>query len=113
MPFVDFNSKKKVKIWEGITGALAHSDQMTFGHFHIDSGTVLPEHKHFHEQWSHVIEGELLFNIAGEELLLTAGMTAYIPSNVPHSAKALSACKVIDCFTPVRQDFAELERDNE
>jgi hypothetical protein len=29
---------------------------------------------------------------------------------MPHSAKAITACKVIDCFLPVRQDFVELEK---
>ena len=110
MPFIDFNSKKIVQIWDGISGTLAHSDQMTYGHFTIVNGTVLPEHAHVHEQWSHVIEGELLFTVGDETQKLTAGMTAYIPSNIPHSAVALTECKVIDCFTPVRQDFVELEK---
>ncbi|KQS24685.1 cupin domain-containing protein [Dyadobacter sp. Leaf189] len=113
MPFVDFNTKRVVKLWDGIYGTLAHSEQQTFGHFTIDSGTVLPEHSHFHEQWCHVLEGELEFEILGEKKLLKSGMTAYIPSNAPHSAVAHTQCKVIDCFTPARQDFIELERKTE
>ncbi|CAG5070649.1 hypothetical protein DYBT9623_03194 [Dyadobacter sp. CECT 9623] len=113
MPFVDFNSKKIIKIWDGIYGTLAHSEQQTFGHFTIDSGTVLPEHSHFHEQWCHVLEGELEFEIDGEKMLLTSGMTAYIPSNAPHSAVAHTLCRVIDCFTPARQDFIELEKNSQ
>ncbi|WP_138482960.1 cupin domain-containing protein [Dyadobacter bucti] len=109
MPFVDFNTKKTVRIWDGIYGTLAHSDKLTFGHFTIDEGTVLPEHSHFHEQWCHILEGELEFEIGGERMVLTSGMTAYIPSDVPHSAVAHTRCKVIDCFSPVRQDFVELE----
>jgi len=108
MPFVNFNNGKIVKIWDGISGTLAHSATSTFGHFTIESGTELPEHSHIHEQWCHVLEGELLFTIDGETALLTAGMTAYMPSFVPHSAKALTTCKVIDCFTPVREDFKAL-----
>jgi quercetin dioxygenase-like cupin family protein len=111
MPFIDFTKKKKVKIWDGITGTLAHSDQATFGYFTLEMGIDLPEHHHIHEQWSHVIEGELEFNINGEKMLLTPGMCAFIPSNVPHSAKAITVCKVIDCFMPNRQDFMKLESD--
>jgi quercetin dioxygenase-like cupin family protein len=70
----------------------------------------MPVHSHPHEQWSHVLEGELEFDIDGEKMLLTPGMTAYIPSNAPHSAVAHTQCKVIDCFTPPRQDFIELEK---
>jgi len=36
-------------------------------------------------------------------------MTAYIPSNVVHSANVITKCKAIDCFIPVREDFIELE----
>jgi quercetin dioxygenase-like cupin family protein len=110
MPFIDYNTGKKVKIWDGIYGTLAHSDTSTFCHFTIDHGTNLPEHSHVHEQWCHVLEGELEFDINGEKKLLTKGMSAFIPSWAPHSAKALTACKVIDCFTPVRKDFIELEK---
>ncbi len=110
MPYIDFNSKQKVDIWEGIHAALHHSDQLSFAHVTLDRGCVVAEHSHIHEQWTHVIEGELEFNLAGEIKLLTTGMCAFIPANVPHSAKALTECKVIDCFLPVRQDFVELEK---
>ena len=50
MPYIDFNNIKKVEILPGITGSLFHSKQLTFAHLTIDEGTVLPEHKHPHEQ---------------------------------------------------------------
>ena len=110
MPFVDFNNRKKVDVWPGINGTLFHSDQLTFGHFTIKKGAILPEHSHPHEQWTHLIKGELEFDIDGEEEILHPGMTAFIPSGLPHSARAISECKVIDCFLPVREDFVELEK---
>jgi len=109
MPFVNFNTGKVVQIWDGISGTLAHSETSTFGHFTIESGTDLPEHSHVHEQWCHILEGELLFTIDGETALLTSGMTAFIPSWSPHSARAITKCKVIDCFTPVREDFRAMD----
>jgi quercetin dioxygenase-like cupin family protein len=108
MPFIDFNTGKTIQVWEGISGKISHSDVSTFCHFTIENGTNLPEHSHMHEQWCHVIEGRLEFNIQGEKQILTSGMSAFIPSNLPHSAKALTECKVIDCFTPVREDFRAL-----
>jgi quercetin dioxygenase-like cupin family protein len=110
MPYIDFKIRKKVKLWEGVYGQLYHSGALTFGHVTLLQGAVVNEHHHMHEQWTHVITGELLFNLNGEEKLLTAGMTAFMPSNVPHSAKAITECKVIDCFLPVREDFVELEK---
>lgn len=112
MPFIDFNTGKKVQLWDGVAGSLYHSGQATFGHVTLQKGIDLPEHHHFHEQWTHVIEGEMLFRINGEEKLLTRGMTAYIPSNLPHSAKAITECRVIDCFLPVREDLVEREKNS-
>ncbi|MFH1050884.1 MAG: cupin domain-containing protein [bacterium] len=110
MPFIDFNKRKIVKIWDGITGPLYHSENITSGHFTLDEGIVLPEHSHPHEQWSHVIEGKLEFNINGDIKILEAGMTALILPNIPHSGKAITKCIVIDCFLPVREDFKDLEK---
>ena len=110
MPFINFNTRKPVNIWPGIKGPIFHSEQLTFGHFTIEKNAILPEHSHHHEQWTNLIEGELEFDIDGEKQILTSGQTAYIPSGIPHSAKAITECKVIDCFMPVREDFKELER---
>ena len=110
MPFINYNTSKIVQIWDGISGTISHSKQGTYCRFTIENGTILPEHSHVHEQWCHVLEGELEFDIAGDKKILSAGMSAFIPSWAPHSAKALTACKVMDCFTPVREDFVELEK---
>ena len=110
MPFLNFNTKNKVKIWDGINGALFHSDKLTIGHMIIDKGTPLPEHQHPHEQWLNLIEGELELTVGGETKILLPGMGAYIPSNTPHSGKAITECKVIDVFYPVREDFVALEK---
>ena len=110
MPFIDFNQAPHLKVWDGIHGPIFHSDDLTFGHFILEKGAIVREHQHMQEQWTHVIEGELEFTLDGETKLLTSGMVAHMPSNVPHSAIAISRCKVIDCFRPVREDFKTLEK---
>lgn len=109
MPFLNFNTKNKVQIWKGVEAAFFHSEKLTFGHIILEQGAVVAEHNHIHEQWTHVIEGQMEFTIAGETLVLSPGMTAYMPPDVIHSAKAITQCKVIDCFMPVREDFVALE----
>jgi hypothetical protein len=47
--------------------------------------------------------------IGGEPHSLTAGMYHIIHSNVPHSAVAPVDCVVIDTFSPVREDYKNLE----
>lgn len=110
MPFIDYNNKPKVKIWENIYGQMHHSDNITCGYITIAAGVQLPEHHHVHEQWSHLLEGEVEFIVGGEKRHMKPGETAYIPSNVPHSGRTLTPCKLIDVFNPVREDWKELEK---
>ena len=82
----------------------------TFGHITVDEGAFLPEHQHPHEQWTHLIEGEMEFTIGGETQVLVPGVTAYVSCNMPHSGKAIKQCRVIDCFYPVREDFVAWDK---
>lgn len=111
MPFLNFNTKKTIQIWDGVNGSFFNSDKLMFGSLTIDKGTIVPEHQHHHEQWTILIEGEFEFTLNGEIQILLPGMVAHIPSNVPHAAKAITECKVIDCFLPVREDFVALEKE--
>lgn len=108
MPLINYNKLPKQKIWDGIIGAIYHSDVATMAHVTIEEGVVLPEHHHHHEQWSHVIEGTFEFNLDGEVFTLTSGMSLQIPSHVPHSGRAITKCKIIDCFVPVREEWKGL-----
>jgi quercetin dioxygenase-like cupin family protein len=110
MPYINFNTQKKVQIWEGISGRLAHSEQSTIAQVTLEAGAMAARHQHIHEQWTYVIEGEMIFELDGEERILTPGMAAHIPSNSFHSAKTITGCRVIDIFMPVRQYFVELEK---
>lgn len=78
---------------------------MSIAHVRLVEGSVLPEHHHPHEQVTNVLEGTLEMIVGGETCLCQAGDVVVIPSNVPHSAVAKTACKVIDVFQPVRADY--------
>ncbi len=109
MPFINYNTLPHLKLMDGIHGAIAHSEQLSVGYITLEEGAQLPEHAHIHEQWSHVIEGELDFVLNGHRQLMTKGMSVHIPSNIPHSATAVTKCVVIDTFLPVREDFKLLQ----
>jgi quercetin dioxygenase-like cupin family protein len=89
----------------GITGYYAHGNSMTFGYIEIKAGSDLPAHHHVHEQITYIVEGQLDMMIDGKACSLKAGMYHVIPSNTPHSAIAVTDCKVIDVFNPVREDY--------
>ena len=90
----------------GIDGYYVHGTNMTLGYVEIKAGSDLPQHHHVHEQITYIIEGQLDMVIGGKDCSLTAGMYYVIPSNVPHGAIAVTDCKVIDVFSPVREDYA-------
>lgn len=89
----------------GLTGYYAHGNSMTLGLVEIKAGSNLPLHHHVHEQITYILEGQLDMMIGGEACSLSAGMYHVIPSNVPHGAIAVTDCKVIDVFNPVREEY--------
>jgi len=93
------------KIVEGIKGRYFHTESNTIGFVDIEKGAILPSHSHIHEQTTQVTEGKLEMTIDGVTQILEPGSIYFIPSNVIHSAIALTDCKVTDIFSPVRQDY--------
>jgi quercetin dioxygenase-like cupin family protein len=89
----------------GLTGYYAHGKNMTLGLVEIIAGNNLPQHQHPHEQITYILEGQLDMTIDDTLCSLTAGMYYVIPSNVWHGAVAVTDCKVIDVFNPVREDY--------
>ena len=96
---------KPKEVVPGITGHYVHGANLTFGYVEIKAGSILPEHHHVHEQITYVLEGKLDMVIGGVPCPLKAGMFHVIPSNIPHSATTPADCKVIDVFSPVREDY--------
>ncbi len=93
------------EIIKGFNGRLFHTNSFTIAFWEIEEGAILPEHSHIHEQSTQVIEGKLELVIDGVSTVLVPGMIASIPSNVIHSGKALTNCKVTDVFSPTREDY--------
>jgi quercetin dioxygenase-like cupin family protein len=93
------------EISRGFHARLIHTETMTIAFIDVDAGAELPEHTHAHEQVTNLLEGEFEFMLGGEKILLRPGKSVVIPSNVPHSGRALTKCRIFDVFSPVREDF--------
>jgi quercetin dioxygenase-like cupin family protein len=89
----------------GFHGRVLHSDTMTFVLWRIEAGARLPEHSHVHEQVAHVLEGEFEITVSGSTSRLRAGMVGMVPSNARHSGLAVTECRILDAFQPVREDY--------
>lgn len=71
----------------------------------LKKGAVVPEHSHFHEQITQVIEGELLFCVDGSEQTVRAGEILCIPPHLRHGVVAVEDSVAVDIFNPPRQDW--------
>jgi quercetin dioxygenase-like cupin family protein len=82
-----------------------HSEHMTFAHWRIQRDAELPLHSHPHEQVVNVLEGEIRLTVEGDQVRLTPGVVLVVPPNAPHSGVALTECRILDVFYPVREDY--------
>jgi len=110
MGALKFDDLPEIKVNEGTKRRLVYTDNLMMVNVEFTDGPTLnpdPFHSHPHEQVSYMVEGEVFLLVENEEkVLLKAGDHFAIPSNVPHAIHRLTPfVRVIDCFTPLREDF--------
>lgn len=105
MYFHNINSLDTKEIFPGYTGHFVHTNNQTFAFWDVVAGSSVPEHQHMHEQIVTVREGQFQLTVNGETKIMDAGTTAVIPGNTPHSGIAITDCKLLDIFYPVREDY--------
>lgn len=93
------------EMFPGYTGRFIHTNNMTFAFWEVKAGSKVPEHAHMHEQVAHLIEGAFELTVDGNPIELEPGKVVVIPSNVKHSGIAITDCKLLDVFSPVREDY--------
>jgi quercetin dioxygenase-like cupin family protein len=76
--------------------------QVEFG---FDEGAVGALHSHPHVQASYVAEGRFEVTIGDVTSVIAQGGSFIVPPNVVHGVKALTVGRLVDCFTPRRDDF--------
>lgn len=89
----------------GFHGRFVHGDKMTLAFWRIEAGAAAPTHQHPHEQVFHLMEGRFELTVENMTDVYETGAVVTIPSNVPHSARAITESRVLDVFYPVREDM--------
>lgn len=98
----DIEPKEIVK---GFKARFVHTDTLTVSFWEVEAGAELPLHHHINEQVSHILEGEFEMTIDGETKVYSTGSIMVIPSNIEHSGKAITPCRILDIFNPAREDY--------
>ncbi len=93
------------EIMPGYHGKLIHSENMSMAFWEVEKDAEVPEHFHINEQIMHVIEGEFEFTLNGITKVYRPGDLVIIAPNVPHGGKALTPCKLMDVFSPTREEY--------
>lgn len=103
--FIDSKEITPREIAPGFFGRFMHSEKMSIAYWEAKAGAEIPLHSHIHEMIVNVIEGKLELTVGEETRIIENGLVAFIPGDVPHKAKAITDCKIIDVFYPVREDY--------
>jgi quercetin dioxygenase-like cupin family protein len=84
---------------------LSHADGIMIVHVAFEAGAIGAEHNHPHLQGTLVESGVFDVTIGGETRRLVAGDTFFVPTMVLHGVVAVQAGRLVDSFTPMREDF--------
>lgn len=84
---------------------LSHGKDMMAVEVSFEKGAVGALHTHPHVQISYVLEGKFEAEIDGKKTVIGVGDTYYTEPDVPHGVVCLEAGRLLDIFTPEREDF--------
>lgn len=93
------------EIMPGYHAKMIHSEKLSIAYWNVEKGAQVPRHSHKHEQVMQVLEGEFEFTVDGVTKIYTTNDVVVIPSFAVHSGMALTACKLMDVFSPVREEY--------
>ncbi len=93
------------EIMPGLHGKLVHSENMSMAFWDVAKGAEVPEHAHMNEQIMHVMEGEFEFTLDGDTQIYYPGDIVVIAPHLKHSGIALTPCKLLDVFSPTREEY--------
>jgi quercetin dioxygenase-like cupin family protein len=109
MPFIDIEQVQPLEVLPGCKMRTPFGQNLMLSYLEMDEGAVVPMHDHPHEQGGMLLKGRMELTIGDECRVVEAGSMFIIPPNTPHKAVAVDGpAVVLDVFSPVREDYAEL-----
>lgn len=106
MPFIKVEQLPCLELFPGIASHLFAGERLMLSFLELREGSVVPEHRHPHEQAGLVLEGKLYFKIGAEEQVLEPGAAFLIPPDTLHRGFVVAGpARVLDIFSPPREDY--------
>jgi quercetin dioxygenase-like cupin family protein len=100
------NENRWIEICPGIRRRThAHGRTMYQMMAELDAGSRMPEHSHPQEQIVHILSGRMKLLVGGVVHEIKTGDSFYLASNVPHGVETIEYTRVLDTFSPPREDY--------
>jgi quercetin dioxygenase-like cupin family protein len=104
------NENPTIEICPGITRrTVANGKTMYQMVAMLAAGSRMPEHHHPQEQIVHILEGKMRLIVEGVPHELSTGDSFYLASNVPHGVETLAETRVLDTFSPPRDEYLAID----
>jgi quercetin dioxygenase-like cupin family protein len=84
---------------------LAYNDKLFVAEHEMVKGWVGKVHSHPHDQVVYVVHGHLRVTCKGSTFDVHPGDTFLVRGGVEHGASAIEDSRVLDVFTPCREDY--------
>ena len=78
-----------------VSRTFAQNDALSLTLFAFDQGEGLSTHAAPGDAMVHVLDGEVLLNIGGKDVIANAGEVVVMPADVPHSVNATKPFKML------------------
>ena len=78
----------------------------------LKAGSKMPDHQHPQEQIVHILEGRMKLIVDGTPHEMTTGDSFYLASNVPHGVETIDETRVLDTFSPPRDEYLAIDEAN-
>jgi unsaturated pyranuronate lyase len=99
-----------IQICPGITRrTVAHGKTMYQMMATLAAGSSMPAHSHPQEQIVHILEGQMRLIVDGVSHELSTGDSFYLASNIPHGVETILPTRVLDTFSPPRNDYLAID----
>jgi len=102
-----------IEICPGITRrTVAHGKTMYQMMATLEAGSTMSPHSHPQEQIVHILEGKMRHIVDGVPHELSTGNSFYLSSNVPHGVETIEETRVVDTFSPPREEYLAIDEAN-